>query len=303
MAKLYSKRRTPQPTELYYAFPEHVRTRILAIFESYSDISKGGFYPFLHGVGHTLFKAYGMLSASSFQAARRSENSTIEHFYCCNDEQAIDFIEVCFQQPGYIGRQTGVDEINQILREEGIGFELTPLIEHHINSEPVFYGKKFKNISIEYDYPRMIRRDEQLVHQKSVEPALQVLTDSRFRVAGQEMTKALIALRHDEVEDAITNACSAFESFLKTVCTIRGWPFDPDRDTCSKLVGVCRDNGLFPGFYAPMLEAVGTLRNKLGDAHGRGPAPSHQVSMEHAEHMVQLTSAHMMFLARRLGLA
>ncbi len=51
-----------------------------------------------------------------------------------------------------------------------------------------------------------------------------------------------------------------------------------------------------------MLIAVGTVRNKLSNAHGRGPTPSHVAEKDHADHMIQLTSSHITFLIRRAGL-
>ena len=51
-----------------------------------------------------------------------------------------------------------------------------------------------------------------------------------------------------------------------------------------------------------MLEGVGTVRNKLGDVHGRGPTPSHVGSLDHAEHLLLVTAAHMLFLAKLVGM-
>jgi hypothetical protein len=71
---------------------------------------------------------------------------------------------------------------------------------------------------------------------------------------------------------------------------------------CAKLVGICRDNQLFPSFYAPVLEATGTIRNRIGDAHGRGPDPLYPVAKEHADHMIRLASTNITFLVGLAGL-
>ncbi len=302
MSKLFTKRNAPPPGKLRYDIPEQVRTRILKVFEDHASYQHG-FRGFLRDLGDMLFKEYGNLVQSSYAAARRSDNPVIEHFYCCDDAHALDFVEAAFQQRPYEGGQQGVDEINNIFREHGVGYELTPYVEHHVEREEKGRFGTRKRTYIETDYPRIIRIDSQLAHQEVAEPALQLLTDSRLRVANGEMLTAYTALRSGNWEDAITSCCSAFESLLKTVCDLKGWTYDPNRDTCAKLVSICRDNGLFPPFYVPMFEAVGTVRNRLGDAHGRGPAPAHAVSQEHAEHMVRMTSTHMLLIAKLAGLS
>jgi len=132
MAKLFSRRKTPSPEVHRNDIPDQVRTRILAVFSDLCYTTHGGFEKLLEDVGNVLFKQYGGLSQSSYVAARRSENPTIEHFYCVKTDYALDFIEACFQQPVYNGGQKGVDEINEIFLETGIGFELTPFVEHRV---------------------------------------------------------------------------------------------------------------------------------------------------------------------------
>lgn len=287
---------------LIYNIQENVRTRILVILSEHTSEVHGGFDALLADVGKFLFKQYGNLFRSSFQAARRSDNPVIEHFYVCDTDHALDFIEACFQQTAYEGGQAGVDEINAIFNETGLGYNLTPFVEHRIEKDTFLFGAKRKGIVVEYEYPQVIRRDDQMLHQSVIEPTLALLSDSRLRIANSEILKAHSALRHGQYEDAITYAGSAFESLLKTICDIKGWGYDPNKDTSSRLINICRDHNLFPPFYTPFFESVGTIRNKLSGAHGRGPSPLHQVRQEHAEHMLYLTSTHMLLMARLAGI-
>ncbi len=179
---------------------------------------------------------------------------------------------------------------------------MTAFVEHQFEKEAPFLGRVRKGTYNEYEYPRVIRRDEHLVHEEVIAPALALLTHSKFRVANAEMLKAHAALRTGNFEDAITLCGSAFESVLKTICNVKKWHYDPDRDTCAKLVSLCRENDLFPPFYVPILEAVGTVRNKLGDAHGRGPTQQRTVTQKQADHMVHMTSAHIILLCKLAGL-
>lgn len=302
MSTFYSRRNQPPPAMLRYDFPDDVRSRILAAFPDYLDEHHGGMRRLLDDVGNVLFKQYGGLFRPGYEAARRSDDPVVEHFYCSDTEHALDFIEACFQVFNYNGGQQGVDAINAILREHGIGFEFTRYIEHHVQKEGTMFGRKRKGTYIEREFPRAIRRDNQLIHAEVTAPSLELLAHSALRVANTEMLQAYSAFRAARHEDAITSCGSAFESVLKTICDQKGWAYDRDKDTCSTLVDICYKNGLVPSFYVELFKRVGTVRNKLGDAHGRGPVPLHDVEAAHAEHMLHMTSSHIILLCRLAGL-
>ncbi len=305
MRKLFTQRSAPTFGELRYDIPDEVRSRLLAVLQDAVLECSGDFEVFLARRSRPdMFKRYGGLSQSGYVAARRSKNPFVEHFFTCHDEQVLDFLEVCFQQQTSCGGQKTVDEINEILRETGIGYHFTPLVEHPVEKE--FWlvpGRKSKGVVVEYDYPKAIRTDNQLIHQSVTEPTLHFLSDPRFRVANSELLKAHQALRSGEFDDAITDSASAFESLLKTICDLKGWEYDKNRDTCSRLVDICQKNGLFPSFYTQCFESIGAIRNKIGDAHGRGPVRDNTAQLAHAEHMIHLTSSNMLFIAKLAGLA
>ena len=82
---LFSKRNATPPAQLRYDLPDQVRSRILAAFRDNCESEygpHGGFEGLLSDVGRRLFKEYGGLRASSYIAARRSDNPVIEHFFC-----------------------------------------------------------------------------------------------------------------------------------------------------------------------------------------------------------------------------
>lgn len=54
---------------------------------------------------------------------------------------------------------------------------------------------------------------------------------------------------------------------------------------------------IIPPFYSEVFKAIGTVRNRLSDAHGRGPVGQHPVGKEHVEHLINFTAAHIVFLA------
>ena len=294
MAQLYSQRNRGR--DVYrYDVPPDVRSRILHCLSQLSDDigTRFDFEQMLENVGDELLKKYGRMKRSAFNGARRSDHPVVEHFFCVKDEMALDFIEMCFLNWMNSPDQAGVDSINEIFQDASIGYELS-------KCQMVRTGKRgrFAGEVAEYKQPRIIRKDNQSVHEDTVKPSLDALANPIFSTANSEILAAHEKYREGKYEDCITSCGSAFESVLKTVCEQLGWGFNADKDTCSKLVGVCKDNGLFPPFYAPIFEAVGTIRNKLGDAHGRGPTPLYSVKKEHADHMIHIVSAHILLVIR-----
>lgn len=299
MSKLFSQRHAPPPDQYRYDLPHEVRLRVFHSMEQICD-SLGNPLDvdrMLQEVGQRILREYGGFNAPGYEAARISNHPVIEHFFSSHDEMALDFIEMCFQVWGHCGQQRGVDTINDVLRDAGVGYELTPFVEMQTDKPGSLFGRPCGTV-IEYQYPQFVRKDEQFSHETTVRPCMELLANPKLRTANAEMLKAHDDYRKGNYADAVTSCGSAFESVLKTICDQQGWPYDADKDTCSRLVGICRDHGLFPPFYAPIFEATGTIRNKLGDAHGRGPAPMYAVGKEHVDHMIQMTSAHILLLAR-----
>jgi hypothetical protein len=241
-------------------------------------------------LGARLTMEYGSgLTASGYEAARVSSDPTVEHFFSRYDEQALDFIEMLFRRKCHPLPAFAVDEINKIFREDGIGYELTPLIVQKATSK-----KEADKIT----HPQIVRKADQYSHEQVIEPSLEILRNPIFAVANTEMLRAHEEYRKGQFDDAITDCGAAFESALKTICHAKGWVYDKDRDTTAKLVSICRENSLFDGFYAPIFEATGTIRNRLGDAHGRGPAKQYSFDQRQVEHLLQMTAAHIIFLAK-----
>ena len=135
-----------------------------------------------------------------------------------------------------------------------------------------------------------------------MKPVIHFLSGTEFSIAHDELLRALSAVRQNEPEDSITLACAAYESFLKTVLTIRGHSFNHDKDTCSKLVKICMANDILPSFYESCLISPATIRNKLGDAHGRGPNKMHEPMVQNADHMINLVCSNILLLKKCVGL-
>jgi hypothetical protein len=274
--KLFSKRHAKIEDVFRYDIPVIVRNRLLHTLKH--CVERGGRYgirTLFSNVDNLLLRQNGHLRPRD-EKHEYTGIPVIDHFYVSPDEEVMDFLQVCFRWQDLSGGQPTVDAINDVLEEENVGFELTPYIERQIDGY------------LRVSYPTVLKKDEKLLHKETVKPCLHLLGDSRFKTASDELLKAFEEYRKGNYADAVTDAGSAFESVLKTICTIKHWYYEPDRATCSYMVGVCREKGLFHPFYAPILESVGTIRNKIADAHGRGPAPEFPPAKELADHMLYM---------------
>ncbi|MFT3784749.1 MAG: hypothetical protein QM770_01105 [Tepidisphaeraceae bacterium] len=174
--------------------------------------------------------------------------------------------------------------VNQVLEQEGVGFRMT---DAKLERKP----NNVHDVEVAV-YPIVIRSPSAELHAAVIEPALRVLAKPIFHHADKELRDAFAAHRAGKFGQANTSVGAAFESVLKAICDAKNWPYDPQKDTLSKLIGICRDRALFPGFYAPVFEGVGTIRNKLG-AHG---SPVETPTSENVDHLIQLTCSHVLLV-------
>jgi len=298
---VFSKRNRSQPDTFRYDIPHEVRSRILHAIQQIADgyMSTFQFGAMLDDVGKKLLVEYGGLRYPGYEAARTSNDPVIEHFFCCNDEQALDFIEFCFvafHNPG----QQGVDAINGIFRDSAIGFELTPYVETTTDKPGNLFGRPCGNL-VEVQHPKVIKRESEFLHSETTQPVLAILSDARYQGANIEFLTAHEHFRHGRFKETLNECLKAFESTMKIICHQKSWPYD-QQDTARKLVSVCLDHGLVPTFSQQQLTSLRTLlesgvptvRNKKS-GHGQGVAVA-EVPSHLARYALHLTGATILLL-------
>lgn len=134
-----------------------------------------------------------------------------------------------------------------------------------------------------------------------MKPTLAVLRGDGFKGANEEFLQAHEHYRHGRHKECLVDALKAFESTMKAICKMQGWPNQPN-DTAKALIGTCLSNGLIPpylesqiGSLRSLLESgIPTVRNKLG-GHGQGADPT--VVPEYlARYSLNLTATSILFL-------
>lgn len=186
----------------------------------------------------------------------------------------------------FLSPQTGIDDLLDVLelvfrcianrgdlqywvrQEREISMTATEAI-HELN-----FRLREAGVGYQFESGGIIRVSSQYTHAEVVRPALTLLPDPRFKGPHEEFLHAhdrYRAARSADVntlEDSIAWALKAYESTMKVIYGLMGWPHSPNA-TAAPLVQVLVDNGLVPMYLKSSLESLATLSNRAS-RHGQG---------------------------------
>lgn len=224
---------------------------------------------FWFDVTQRLQHLYGTGDLSSGQQSVTPVDEILTFLNTCSTEEFFDFLEQAF----LVGRNSStfqdagtiVPAINEMFRIEDLPFELTNLTFRQV---PV-PSRPHQTYSEPNRYPQVIVVAEQVIHQEAIEPALAILEASHLQSADGEFRKALTHYRKSEFADSLTACGSAMESTLKVLCQRNGWSYN-QKDTLSTLLDVVVDESSLDNFFSQPFMLIGTIRNRLSSAHGKG---------------------------------
>jgi hypothetical protein len=295
MDEFYSDSLRAPPGSFSYDLPvQPVRQRILFALKRHCEGNNGSFELMIDELGTKLREKYGKLDGNNPYSPLNAQ--VMAHLAVCDSPRFLDFVLQCFRNFQWRGRQTGVEELNQIFREEGIGYQFSPYAETVTGRT----GPRGGGREIDIQYPKVIVKKNEIVHQHAVQPVVNLLSDHRFKVANDEFLKAHEDYRSGRLEDALTSCGSAFESVLKTICVIKKFDSDPDfnpKAALANLLKFCIQKKLIDSIYENSFVSVATVRNALSSAHGRGgPNPPPVVTPEKVEHILNVTASHMLLV-------
>ena len=250
----------------------------------------------------------------------------------CNDEHYLDFIEMFFQSeelPMYFSDHAlkeAVNNINTFFDMDELPYALTEfsiaesqtlvlrikrLLSHLqpkpspskfpkiISSHTQPYDLPFRTATVQ-EYPRIIRRENEVVHRTAIEPVLTLLTQPPFATANKEFLVGLADYRKGEYEDCVTKCLSAFESVLKVVCQRKGWAYR-ETDTADTLLTTVFGKTSLEGFYKEHIKLILTVRNRQSSAHGGGTQPK-QVPKHVANYVINATAAAILLIVEEIQL-
>jgi hypothetical protein len=254
---------------------------------------------FWNEVHQMLLYRHGKMQLSDGYPQSREEDAKI-FLMTCKDDEFFDFIEYIFKVNCLFhvspGENNIVADINELFASENIGFELTEIVKQEViepANEYPFSGSEQKIIKT-IAYPQVIRKDDQVIHATTIMPALNLLSEPKYRTANQEYLEALEDYRKGDYGDCLTKCGSSFESVMKIICDNKKWKYR-QTDTASTLLNIIINNsGIEPYFEQPLI-IIATLRNRLSKSHGAGVTPK-EATQNHARYALNSTAAAIMFL-------
>jgi hypothetical protein len=295
---LFSKRQRAMKGDVpdvyvYDNVPQPLRVQIVHIIVDALGLntygSKGSEY--LQAVHDILCREYGLFILVEEAKHRDNKPKDVFDFMLQSKsiDEVIDTIEICFRF------------VDHLCRDQGFQFHSRPKITPDDAIAELNHRFREHGVGFQFESGQIISVDSQFLHREAVKPALGLLSQKEFKGANEEFLSAHEHYRHARHDECLNECLKAFESTLKTICSLRKWVVDPNA-TAKALLDCVYSNGLVPPFMQAqfgslrsMLESsVPTIRNKLG-GHGQGSQPrsipSHFVSLQ-----LHLTASCIVFL-------
>jgi hypothetical protein len=288
---IFSARNKPLPdVYVYDELPQTLRVQIVHILQS----AIGPHRTVWTLLADAMAREHGLLELPYEDVGTPWEPQRSSKYHDCLNyvlqappEHALDLVELAMsvldgalraghevERKGLQNPDDAIAELNVRFRRHGVGYQL--------------------------EGGHLVRVDSQHVHAEAVRPALALLSQKGFEGPNQEFLTAYEHFRHGRVEDAMTNACKAFESTMKAIFTARKWPYDP-KDTAKPLIKQLCDRSLVPSFSQEQLENVAkcllgpaTVRNKSA-GHGAGAQPR-DTPVRLAAYALHLAASNIVFL-------
>jgi len=268
----------------YDDIPNKLRVQIIQIIIEvlgrYDYYKNGGAWKF---IVNTIRKEKGVFELSR---VGYGEEADIEFSNWILNEKdtdvVIDGIEVAFLAIfDFLGSyrkgmfDQSCDELNARFQEAGVGYE--------------------------FNSGQMMQISQQVLHDQVVKPALQLISDKRFKAAQDEYLEAHSLFRNSKFEQSLVECGKAFESVLKVIGAARKWSVSPN-DPASKLIAAAFNSGFIPTYMQTQFNSlrstlesgVPTVRNKMG-GHGAGSTPR-TVDRHLAAYQLHQTAAAIVFL-------
>jgi len=291
---------------LYKTIPQELRVQIIHILNdvfliaSYGD-TVGEFhttqdeaYEWIYErINEKLCDEYGVFTLSD--SATRSSKAVHEFLLRTPEtEKVLDAIEIAFYH------------IEKYMDNWVHQKEFTAHTERKISPDGAInkLNRRFREHGVGYQYEsgQIIRVDSQLIHAKTVRPALHILSNPTYKAANAEFLSAHEHYRTGRYKECLNDCLKAFESCIKTICKRRGWTYT-EKHNAGRLIQIVFDKDLIPPFMQSHFTALRCtlesglppMRNNLS-AHG--PAEETTVADYIAAYALHLTASNILLLAK-----
>lgn len=223
----------------------------------------------------------------------------------CKWKYFLDFLEYIFQTRCIKARDVEfqnelVENINYILQQDNIKFQLTSYVEEWIelryedNLHPYINGRE-KNVIA---YPQIINKEDDFTYSEIVLPVLEVLKDTRFKNANKELLEALDHYKNKRYKECITSCCSSIESTIKVIFKIKNIDYNANSTLSPLVEQLIKTTNIYEGLKSALISPA-TIRNKLGSSHGKGDKEI-VTDKEQARYQINITAAEIILLIEEL---
>jgi hypothetical protein len=231
----------------------------------------------------------------------RDSRDIFPYLHACPGKEFLDFLEDIFNADAFfhvsIGDDKLIDELNGLLCLDNLPYHVTRFVKETVHETSGRFAGS--NIIYTRQFPKVIMKESQTLHNTAIEPALTLLQRPHFQNANKEYLAALEDYRKEDYGDCLTKCGSAFESVLKVICARKRWSYK-ETDNASTLIKTVLSNTKLDNYFESLLMIVATLRNKMSSAHGAGTT-----AKERARHLalyaLNATGSAILLVAQETG--
>ena len=120
-----------------------------------------------------------------------------------------------------------VSDINVFFDEDDLPYYLTNYVVEKQRDE-----KRGFVTSVVTAYPTVIYRENEVLHQMAIEPALSLLEHPRFNNAHEEYLGGLRDYKEGKFKECVAKCASSLESVMKIICVEKNWHKKPTSLDC-----------------------------------------------------------------------
>jgi hypothetical protein len=263
---VFSKRNQASQVASFMPLSKAFRNRIVMLLRDHFQDAFGDFLEQLH---RSIAYLHGEFHFTKGREHSSAADELVEFLLSCKDEEFLDVIELIFKSnfSGITWPDNAlIPSINEFFKVDNLPYYLTEYTVEEF--ETSFYGTSKTSIRIG-EFPKVVRKGSEVIHQNAIEPALRLLNGKEFKQANSEFLKALEDHRKGDFRDCLTKCGSAFESVMKVLCSRKSITYK-ETDTASTLLKALLSAGNLDTYWEQPLIIIATLRNRLSSSHGAG---------------------------------
>jgi hypothetical protein len=269
------------------------RNRIFMLLRDALD----GYLPqFLSELQQKLAYLHGRATLTGPARLSRSQQEDVLDFLQeCSDEHFLDAVEYFFQVNASrnfrANQEELIGQINQFLKIDELPYYLTESVWEEIDTH--LFGNPTKGTQLR-EYPKIIRKDSDLLHATAIEPTLALLRKPDLLNANEEFMLALEDYKKGDFKDCLSKCCSSLESVMKVICDRKKYSYQSS-DSASPLLKTILSKSNLDTFWEQPIILIATIRNKLSSSHGAGIQPK-SVPQHVAKYAINATASAILFL-------